>query len=226
MVNHPASELVPDPPEPFAPKVVPLLPGAKLYRVGSTQRPLTAFNPGVGGRTRFAFFGDPTVPVLYAAETEIAAVAETLLHDIPAEGGELPFSAYCGRVLGRLTVTRPLRLAAFTGLGLRQLKVTADQVTTTPAAAYPRTVAWARAVHGVVDDDGPLDGMVWMARLCNDNHSYVFFGDRCADAFELDPTFGRILEAGSDRGWLVDLCAPLHINVLPPGPHGQDSNLT
>ncbi|WP_179577397.1 RES domain-containing protein [Leifsonia psychrotolerans] len=57
--------------------------GHELYRVHSRQRAGNAFNPGSGKPTRFAFFGDPTVPVLYAADTEAAAVCESLLHDLP-----------------------------------------------------------------------------------------------------------------------------------------------
>lgn len=56
--------------------------------------------------------------------------------------------------------------------------------------------------------------MVWMSRQCNDTRAYVFFGDRCADAFRQDPSHARVFASPADQMWLIDLCAPLHIDVL------------
>jgi hypothetical protein len=53
--------------------------GHRLYRVFTNTRPPTEFNPGIGAATRFGFFGKPVVPIMYAADTEEAAVAESLL---------------------------------------------------------------------------------------------------------------------------------------------------
>jgi len=53
-----------------------------------------------------------------------------------------------------------------------------------------------------------------MSRLCNDAEAYVFFGDKCDDAFAQDSTFGRLFATGADQLWLIDLCAPLHVDVL------------
>ena len=179
-----------------------------MFRAAPGRSAVT-FNPGVGGPTRFAFFGSPPVPVLYAAATGEAAVAETLLHDIPVTGGLLPYDTYAPTVMARLRVTRPIRLAVLHGLGLRRLKVTAEELTASDARTYPDTVRWARAAH-----DGGFEGVVWMSRLCNDAKAYVFFGSRCADGFTQDNTFGRLFATGSDQLWLIDLCAPLHIDVL------------
>jgi RES domain len=149
------------------------------------------------------------IPVLYAAATEEAAVAETLLHDIPVSGGILPYDNYARTVMARLEVTRPIRVGILHGLGLRQLKVTAADITSSGADTYPETVTWAQAAH-----DAGLDGLVWMSRLCNDAKAYVFFGDKCAAAFTQDSTFGRLFATGADQLWLIDLCAPLHVDVL------------
>ena len=56
--------------------------------------------------------------------------------------------------------------------------------------------------------------------MCNDTKAYVFFGDRCADAFTQDPGHARIFASPADQMWLIDLCAPLHVDVLlsPPDP--------
>lgn len=111
-----------------------------MLRVGSTERPIASFNPGKESRTRFAFFGDPTVPVLYAAATETAALAESLLHDIPIAGGNLLWDDYSRSTMGRLRLSRQLRLASFRGLGVRRLGVQASQLTDTPASTYAETV--------------------------------------------------------------------------------------
>lgn len=206
--------MTPDPPHPFNPEVETLASGALLYRVHSNHFGPCEFNPGKGASTRFAFFADErgvTVPILYAAAGQPAAVAETLLHDIPATGGLMPYDAYAPKVMSRLSATRPLRLGILHGLGLRTLRVTADQVTGSAASTYDRTVLWSKAAH-----QAGLDGLVWMSRQCNDTKAYVFFGDRCASAFDRDPTFARIFATGSDLLWLIDICAPLGVDVLPP----------
>lgn len=197
------------PPSPFAPTTVILPAGRLLYRVASATRTATEFNPGVGGRTRFGFFGDPVVPIMYAAETEEAAVAETLLHDIPVEGGVLPYDRYADKVLTRLEVTREVRVGVLHGMGLRRLKVTAADLTAGPASGYADTVRWAEAAHGA-----GLDGLVWMSRMCTDARTYVFFGDRCAGALSQDPSHARIFAGPADQIWLIELCAPLHVDVL------------
>jgi len=199
------------PPQPFTPQTATLGVGAQLYRVFSAAkgRTATTFNPGAGAPTRFAFFGTPVVPIMYAAAAEDAAVAETLFHDIPVAGGTLPYDKYARAVMARLEVTRPIKVGVLHGLGLRKLKVTAAEVTASAADTYPDTVAWAKAAHAA-----GLDGLVWMSRLCNDAKSYVFFGDRCGDAFTQDSTFGRIFATGADQLWLIDFGAPIHIDVL------------
>ena len=197
------------PPDPFDPATATLPEGHLLYRVLSATRTATDFNPGFGSPTRFGFFGRPKVPILYAADTEDAAIAETLLHDIPAPGGLLPYDQYATKVLVRLKVTRSVRLGVLHGTGLRRLKVTAAELTASAASSYDSTVRWAAAAHRT-----GLDGLVWMSRQCNDTKAYVFFGDRCTDAFEQDPSHARIFTSPADQIWLIDRCAPLHVDVL------------
>ncbi|GBG40659.1 RES family NAD+ phosphorylase [Mycobacterium montefiorense] len=197
------------PPDPFDPATATVAQGRLLYRVLSATRTATDFNPGYGARTRFGFFGKPVVPIMYAADTEDAAIAETLLHDIPAEGGLLPYDQYATKVLVRLKVEQQLRVAVLHGTALRRLKVTAAELTASPASSYAGTVRWAQAAH-----DAGFDGLVWMSRQCNDTLAYVFFGDRCAQAFTQDPSHARIFASPADQIWLIDRCAPWHVDVL------------
>jgi RES domain-containing protein len=208
--------VVTGPPIPFDPATATLPAGHLLYRVLSATRTATDFNPGIGAPTRFGFFGKPgkpPVPVMYAAETEDGAIAETLLHDIPVEGGVLPYDQYADKVLVRVKVIRKLRVAVLHGMGLRRLKVRPEDVTTSPASTYATTVQWAQAAHEI-----GLDGLVWMSGKVqpesNGVKAYVFFGDRCADGFAQDPTYARIFAGPADQLWLIDRCAPLHVDVL------------
>jgi RES domain len=201
------------PPFPFDPAITTLPTGQLLYRVLSASRTATEFNPGMGAPTRFGFFGYPMVPIMYAADTEDAAIAETLLHDIPADGGLLPYDQYGDKVLVRLKVIRHLRVGVLHGTGLQRLKVSAAELTSSPASSYENTVWWAEAAHRV-----RLDGLVWMSAASQSRShgakAYVFFGDRCADAFIQDPAHARIFASAADQIWLIDRCAPLHVDVL------------
>jgi hypothetical protein len=201
--------VVKGPPTPFEPVVEKLSKGHRVYRVFTNARPPTEFNPGIGAPTRFGFFGEPVVPIMYTADTEEAAIAETLLHNIPVEGGNLLWDDYSRKALALLEVTSDLRLAVLHGMKLRQLGAGPEDVTSSPASTYPDTVKWAEAAHGF-----GVDGMVWMSRLCNDAKAYVIFGDRCAGAFAQDMSHARIFASPADQKWLIDHCAPLHIDVL------------
>lgn len=203
--------VVAGPPADFAPVEFVLPAGASVYRV-FTNRPgrfANTFNPGIGRPTRFAFFGDPIVPVLYAAASEQAAVAETLLHDVPVTGGALRPEDYRAAVMSRLIAGRDLRLASFMGLGLRALGVKPSDLTDTDADRYDDTRPWAAAAHAA-----GFDGIVWMSRHCNSDQAYVFFGDRVATGdLAIDEDFARAFALPDDADWLTRMCAPLNIAI-------------
>lgn len=200
----------PNPPTPFTPQTFVLHAGSTLSRVHTNVRGPQAFNPGPRGGARFSFFGEPPVPVLYAAETDEAAVAETLLREVPVAGGQLTPDDYKRTVLSRVTTGRDLRLAAFFGMGLRTLGVIATQLTDTPATNYPQTRKWAEAAH-----TAGFDGVAWMSKRNNSDQAYMLFGDRVQGRdLTVESGTARIFAVGAGRDWLADLCAPLHIEVL------------
>lgn len=195
------------------PLSVDLLAGEVLYRLFSNTsgRLANEFNPGKGKQTRFAFFGDPLVPVLYAAGGEESAVAETLLHDVPISGGALRPDDYLDKVMGRLTVQRRLRLVSFMGMGtgLRALGVDAADLTMTESDRYAETVEWSAAAH-----EAGFDGIVWMSRQCNTERAYMFFGDRVAASdVEIDTGFARAFALPDDVDWLTRMCLPLRVAI-------------
>lgn len=185
--------------------------GTPVYRVYRSRRTATEFNPNHPGaaRGRFSPFGDPPVPSLYAAGGESSAVAESLFHDVPLTGGLLRPGAYLSAVMGLIRPTRDLTLAALHGFSSRHLGVDTTVVRSAEPAEYAATVRWGQAAHAA-----GFDGMVWMSKRYDSEKAYVFFGDRCGDAFEQDNSFARAFALSADLEWLVDMAAPLRIDVL------------
>lgn len=204
--------LTPVPPSPFDPRVGVLDAGAEFYRVHSNSHRSVEFNPGPRGAGRFHFFGDPSVPVLYMAQTREAALAETLLRHIPV-GAPTPLArtVYVKSVMAGLRTLRSLRIAEFYGLGLRALGVEARQLTDTPGENYPAARKWSQAAY-----EAGLDGIGWMSHRDNSARSYMLFGGRVDEGdLEIIPGSGLVFAAGDGFDWLVATCAPLRIDVLP-----------
>lgn len=202
---------VPPPPDPFDALEEVLPAGFVFHRVHSIRRAGTDFNPGVGGRTRFAPFGDPVVPWLYGAETQQAAVSETILHDLdPATSFVLP-SHYRGSALTQITTRRPVRLAALHGAGARRLRVSATDVTATDPTEYARTALWAEAAHRA-----GFEGLSYMSKQCNTDRAFILFGDRVRPEDLVADEAGTFAfgDYGDGFDLLVDLCTPMRIDVL------------
>ena len=202
------------PGKPFEPEEYVLDSGTPLHRVFSNGRKggATEFNPGFGSATRFAFFGAPSIAVLYVAQTEEAAVCESILHDAPPGPGRIMYDNVADKICAPLEPTRDLRLVSLMGDGPRKLQTEAKHVTGTMASQYGRTVRWAEAAH-----KAGFDGLVWMSNRRNSDRAYVFFGDRVqpGDLAAL-PGSGRIFAAGPDFDWLADYLSGLKIDILIP----------
>jgi hypothetical protein len=210
---NPAARVTPEPPSPFVPLEIIMPAGTVTYRLHDHAFETAEFNPGPKGPGRFHFFGTPHVPVLYTAETEDAAVAETLLRNVPIKGGRIAYGDYETKVMAAVEIRREVRLASFLGRGLRALRVTPEELTAAPGENYPQTRRWAAAAH-----EAGFDGIAWMSKRNNSDRAYMFFGDRVAQAdFAVVPGSGRIFAFGPAQDWLIDLCAPLHVEVLPGG---------
>jgi hypothetical protein len=202
------------PGKPFEPEEYVLDSGTSLYRVFSNARNggVTQFNPGFGSATRLGFFGDPAITVLYAAQTEEAAVCESILHDVPPGPGRIMYDSIADKICAPLAPTRDLRLVSLMGDGQCKLQTEAKHVTGTLASQYGRTVRWAEAAH-----KAGFDGMVWMSNRRNTDRAYVFFGDKVnpGDLMAI-PGRGRIFAAGTDFDWMADYLAGLRIDILTP----------
>lgn len=108
-----------------------------------------------------SFFGDPIVPVHYAAATPEAAVHESILHEAVPHA-HVPRASWVRKVLTPLRTTRQFRLVQLHSAGHRRLGVHARGVTDTDSDQYAYTVEWALSAHAA-----GTDGVAWMSRQLN-----------------------------------------------------------
>lgn len=175
---------LPGPPDPFdaTTEILPI--DTVLVRVHSNWRDPAEPNPGFGPPSRFAFFprdpGEPgsrrsvPVPVMYAAESARATIAETVLHDAvrrPGRFNAIGPAGYLGLTLSRLRATRELRCADLTGLHAKRLGI--DGAALSAHHDYVETVRWAEAAYRA-----GFDGLAYMSHRCNTDRAYVFFDRR------------------------------------------------
>lgn len=208
----------PPPPSPFDPIVETLPTGSVFFRVHEPVLPSgidndgTVFNPGVGKATRFAFFGDPVVPIIYAADKPEGAVHESILHD--AEPGTfIPGRHWRSKVLTCLTLRRAVRVARFHSDGLRRLGVFASDLTDTDLNQYAETVRWAEAAwqHG-------LAGVSYMSRHYNTSMAVCLFGDRLpTGTLSVEQTHPetRAFTVPRDAEWLAQLALDMKVVIRP-----------
>lgn len=191
--------------------------GATLYRTHHAAYPAHAFNSGTHPArpsSRFSFFGDPPVPVLYASDTIDGALSETLLRDVPLAGGTVLLEQVENRVLSPVRTTQELRLLQLHGHGFRHLHIDPSQITLTSPRLYPQTVPWGEAACAA-----GMDGIVWMSRHHNSSRAYVIF-DRpdTPGAVEDHPerSVVRAFSRPDHLNWLTRMLDPLNVVVLDP----------
>lgn len=203
--------VTPDPPSPFTalPEVVPE--GLTVYRCHHQKYRPGEFNPGPHGSGRFHFIGSPYVPALYFADTRAAALCERILRYTPSgHPSRLAPANYRASLISELKIGRELKMAQFHSQGLRALDVLPAQLTDTTSDNYPQTRKWAEAAY-----DQGFDGISWMSHQLNGCRSWMVFGDRVTEA-DLEVKEALPLGAGVGFKWLVDECATMNVEVMPP----------
>ena len=198
-------ESLPSPPAVLAkPNLTLLEAGALLHRVHDRRLAPNAFNPCLGGPTRFAPIRDGNgqcVPSLYAGRTLVSAICETVFHDVPAaaERKTVPRYQVDRRSHGTLQLRRAIRLANLRAADLRKWNVTRADLVASPPTCYDRTAEWARAIHGQFPD---VEGLIWTSNQCDPDDVLVLFGDRVAEA---DLEIAAVRDGGSDASFLEDV---------------------
>lgn len=208
---------VPQPERPLDRKTEVLPAGSAVFRVHASSvlgrlNPGNMFNPGVGASTRFAFFGDPTVPVLYAGQSPQGAAYESIFHD-SVPGSVVPAVGWRSKSLTALRTNRDLTLGMLHSYGLRQQNLHGRDLTDTPASTYSDTVTWARAAH---EDMPAAHGLVWMSRQFNTDKAYMFFGDRVIEQDLVPlPDHERAIDFATPAGeeWLSTIAAQMGVSL-------------
>lgn len=149
--------------------------------------PANTFNPGYG-RGRFHPIRDGQggfIPTLYASDKRDGALSEVLFRGgVTASGGNIHRADLESRFLSRLVSEIDLQLVDLTGLALRRLGVTRDQLIDAPERCYRDTARWAEALHEACAN---AHGLTWVSRQCDTARGIVLFGDR-VDASVLRPS--------------------------------------
>ena len=205
MDDGPVSPFLPSPPADLTePSVEELAAGTLLQRMHLRQFAGNAFNPCRGSPTRFAPIrnrnGD-CIPSLYASGTLVAAVYETIFHDVPAAAPRktVPIIQITERMHSTLRLRRPVRLASLRAPDLRKWGLDREGLLGSLPVAYHRTALWAKAIH---DQFANVDGLIWTSIQCDPDNALLLFGDRVPPA---DIEVVSVRDGSVDRSFWKDV---------------------
>ncbi len=160
--------------------------GSPQYRVYDTTWGYDEFNPGFGD-TRFAPFDDSTgrrIPAMYLADTEIAALLETVFHDVHQVSDRNIYEQDLReRALVHVQVPQRAWLVDLRDPALAAAGTQRDELVSTSAEHYPCTRRCAAQLHGRSIDGRAVQGLVWHSRQAEvlgrpPEQVAVLFGDR------------------------------------------------
>jgi RES domain. len=119
-----------------APNLQTLGRGAIIERIHGRSFAGDAFNPGMGGQTRFAPICDASgsvIPTLYAADSLDAAIHETIFHDVPTRANRKRVSKtlITSRAHSRLELRRDLALASLRSPDLKRWRISRSSLIAT-----------------------------------------------------------------------------------------------
>lgn len=171
------------------PRIVQVRAGATLHRFFSRPFEPIYFDCGSDGRLNAP---DGSYGVLYAAETESGAFAETFLRQPGRQ--QIPSDLLARKAQVRLRATRDLVFVQLAGAGLAALGATAE--ITHGGLPYDAPQAWSAALHA---HPSAADGIAYTARHDDSELCYAIY-DRAADGVvEVD----REISLDSDRFWAL-----------------------
>src|SRR4051812_32273984 len=143
--------------------------GCRNFSAGNATHP-GRFQPCTADRRR------TPPPVLYGAGDVDTALSETVFHDLPIRGSKhLAHAQLVHRLVVALIARRDLLLVDLTSDGLRRLGLTRGELIESDSRSYPRTAAWARALH---DHRQRVDGLLWASGQRDTGRALLLFGDR------------------------------------------------
>lgn len=173
-------------------------------------------NPGYGD-SRFSPFDDADgrrVAVLYAAESETAALLETVLRDLHHGSSRIIYlHRLAGSALVRVTVPRDLLVVDLRDRELSRLGIPRSSLVSGSAEHYPCTRKVAATLHARGVDGERVQGLIWHSRQAEladagPAEVLVVFTDRCAvgrGGWPLAMPGVRYLVEGSGRDLLDEI---------------------
>jgi len=142
-----------------------MAPGTALYGVYDGTWGDDEHNPGFGD-ARFSPFDDLAdghrVPTMYVAATPVAALLETVFHEVHHSSSRIIYRRDLrGKLLAHLTLPTAARLGDLRDAELNRHRLSRNQVVSSPAEHYPCTRRLAVAARA---QDGSLQGLIWHSR--------------------------------------------------------------
>jgi RES domain len=210
MSSSPLQLTITDPPKRFkSPRYTRLAAGSTLHRIHSQAYGSDSFNSSHSGDARFSpiFRPDGTViPTLYAANSFDGAAFETILHDVPVTLPKpaISYKRVINRVYSTLSIQREFNLITLTEVDLKKWGTDRTHLIQSPAECYRRTQQWAAALHRQFKE---ADGIHWMSRQLESEHSYVLFGDRVSANDLVEVTAPSNLWSNAPLIRALSLCA-------------------
>jgi hypothetical protein len=173
--------MIPPPPSAFpAFNTQPLKAGAQVFRFHDRNLEGAAYNPCLGGLTRFAPLSLATgecLPTLYAATSLEAAAWDSLFHDVPHVSGPkfVRLRKVTAKVLSVIELAEDVVVAPLHAPDLHRLGLEKTDLVETPPTTYAATARWAEAFHRA---DPAIGGLRWTSRRCDPDLAFLFFEDR------------------------------------------------
>src|SRR3954447_12647296 len=143
--------------------------GCRNFSAGNAAHP-GRFQPCTAGRRR------TPPPVFYGAGDVDAALSEMVFHDLPIRGRKhLAHAQLVHRLAVAPIARRDLLLVDLTSDAPRRRGLTRGELIESDSRSYPRTAAWARALH---DHWQRVDGLLWASGQRDTSRALLLFGDR------------------------------------------------
>lgn len=140
--------------------------GRYLYRIYNGAWGYDEFNPGFGD-ARFSPFdaldGTGRVPAMYLATTEVAAMLETVFHEVhEGSSRSIYIKDLREQLLAHVRMPSPAMLLDLRDEALQRLGVSRPQVTTSSAEHYPCTRRLGQSLLASRSDEA--QGIIWHSR--------------------------------------------------------------
>lgn len=143
--------------------------GVTLHNVYAHQWQHLVFNADGSANSRFSplQIGGVTLGATYLARHPVAALLETVFHDITAGSARIIShdADLAGRGLRTLTTPRRLLLADLRDPALERMGLSRHQITATTPAHYVCTRRLADAIRTQRPGGQPIAGMMWNSRV-------------------------------------------------------------